>query len=90
MNFNIKNKLMILYWILYGKYFSLNAIFKKKDAKAFTHFSENEKHGGSIIIKIGKMNYYFEGKPEIESYPDMDGNTIVKKTLKYGGWEREF
>jgi hypothetical protein len=75
--------------LIYGSRFSLDNKFKTKKAKAEIVFLEGEEYGGSIKIKIDGMIYYFEGMPEIERYKNFEGKQVVKKNLKYGGWEMD-
>ena len=84
---NIKQWIATKLAILYGNRFSLNK--KLENAEAQIHFIGEEKLGGSIrIIKDG-MVYFFEGTPKIEKYKNLEGKNVIKKTLKYGGWEMD-
>lgn len=83
----IKQWFLIKLALFFGEYISLHK--KLKGAEASIHFCEDDKLGGSIVIRQGGMLYYFEGQPKIEEYPDAEGKNTVKKTLKYGGWEMD-
>ena len=87
MNTNkIKNWLQTKLAIIYGQYFSLDKEFRKSNAVAVICFVE-ENLGGSIKIEMNGMVYFFEGTPKIEEYKNAEGKNVVRKELKYGGWE---
>jgi len=86
----IKNWIIYKFAVFFGKYISLDRIFRKNKAIATIHFIEGQDPtGGSIKIKVGGMIYYFEGLPEFEKYQNATGENITKKILKYGGWEMD-
>ncbi len=82
----IKNWLHYKLAMLIGEHFSLNRKFRKNKAIALIHFIGDDNFGGSIKICCGGIEYFFEGKPEIEKYKNAGGEIVVKKKLKYGGW----
>ena len=84
----MKNWIQTNLALLYGKYFSLDRIFCKKKAVAVIYFIEGQtKKEGSIRIEANGITYFFEGKPIIEEYKNAEGKNVMKKSLKYGGWE---
>ena len=83
----IKEWLKIKLAIFYGNHISLDK--KLKGSEASICFVGDNKLGGSITVRQGGMIYYFEGKPEIEEYPNAEKENVVRKTLKYGGWEMD-
>ncbi len=84
----MKQWLLLKLAVLYGKRFSLNRYLEKYNAVAIIHFIEGEdKERGSIRVQAGGITYFFEGKPKIEKYKNREGKNVIKKTLKYGGWE---
>mgnify|MGYP001571626824 CR=1 FL=1 len=85
----IKNWIKTKLAILFGQHFSLDKKFRKDKATASICFVGEDKIGGSIRIEMGGMIYFFEGTPEIERYKNFVGKDVVKKTLKYGGWEMD-
>jgi len=86
---DMKNWLIFRLSVLWGKYFSLDKIFRRQNAVAKICFVGGEKLGGSIKLIIGGTTYFFEGSPEIEEYKNYANNPVVSKTLKYGGWEMD-
>lgn len=82
-----KTRLLHKLAFLTGKYFSLDKCFRKRRAVARIRFTKTDKLGGSIVLSVGGMNYYFEGTPEIRKYKGSTGGDVFEKTLKYGGWE---
>lgn len=84
---NIKEWLKVRLAIFYGNYISLDK--KLKGSTATICFVGDNKLGGSITLRVGGMIYYFEGKPEIEEYLNAEEKKVIRKTLKYGGWEMD-
>jgi len=83
----IKNKLQSWLAIFIGQNLSLHRKFTKENATATIHFFSDDKLGGSIKLDIGGIVYYFEGNPKLEEYKNLSGETVIQKTLDYGGWE---
>ena len=73
--------------VFYGQNLSLDK--KLKGSEASICFVGDNKLGGSITVRLGGMIYYFEGTPKIEEYDNVSKEKVVKKTLKYGGWEMD-
>jgi hypothetical protein len=87
---DIKNWIQIKLAILYGQSFSLNKKFRKGGAVAVIHFVEGgDNTGGSIKIEMNGITYFFEGTPKIEEYKNAEGKNVIRKELKYGGWEMD-
>lgn len=82
----MKNWLQSKIAFLYGKYFSLDRKFRKQKAAATITFGDDDKLGGSIRVTLGGIDYYFEGRAEIETFTNNLGQERTRKRLKYGGW----
>jgi hypothetical protein len=86
----MKNWIQTKLAILYGQFFSLDKKFRKNGAVAVIHFLEgDDKTQGSIKIEMNGMTYFFEGTPKIEEYKNVEGKNVMRKELKYGGWEMD-
>lgn len=89
-NFSWWTRIKVFLFCFKNQYFSLHKFFRKNNAIATINFTGDSRYGNSIIIKIGKTSYYFEGKPIMETYKSLDDKEVTQKTLSYGGWEQEF
>lgn len=72
--------------MLMGNWFSLDRKFKRGRATASISFVKDERLGGSIKLHFNGVEYFFEGKPEIEKYKNAYGKNVTRKKIKYGGW----
>lgn len=73
--------------LFYGKNVSLDR--KLRGARAVIHFLEGKQYGSSIKVEKDGMIYYFEGEAKFEEYKNAEGKNVVRKELKYGGWEMD-